>query len=65
MWECGLCCQLLVVSTSAAARSISEALVEEVLMKWMDVANGYIDVYGKTASKDQVKFSELNSDFSN
>ena len=25
----------------------------------------YIDVYGNTASKDQVKLSELNSDFSN
>ena len=24
-----------------------------------------IDVYGNTASKDQVKLSELNSDFSN
>ena len=24
----------------------------------------YIDVYGSTASKDQVKISELNSDFS-
>ena len=25
----------------------------------------YIDVYGNAASKDQVKLSELNSDFSN
>ena len=25
----------------------------------------YIDVYGNTASKDQVKLLELNSDFSN
>ena len=25
----------------------------------------YIDVYGNTASKDQVKLSELTSDFSN
>ena len=25
----------------------------------------YIDIYGNTASKDEVKLSELNSDFSN